>query len=350
MATTAFTKLEDPPYGYQELGPHIAIINNDEFTTVAAGWHEYKYSATTNQWTKLSNRVDVALGCTSGKRTNTIYTFNSESIIQKHSLKNKTLVLLAEYHPINQLNFDRIAKILLIEDQLHLIGVDEGGTGNGGWYYAVMDNSAERVIKGPLPIRHTKHIIHFLSKAVFLQSKRSIIAYGMAQNGISMICEYSLASNEWIVRETSSLRPHFHGGPAIVVTSDERYIISCGEYEGFYHAPYHNSIVIYDVKKDTFTESDIKFPGSGDVGNAVLMANPKRDELLTFGFVKQCFRDPLFKNMQNLPKYLIQMMAKWFCFETLHLFWNRPRFDADSEQDRSIHWKIDVDDILKVLP
>lgn len=346
MTDSAFTKLKDPPYGYQEYGPNIAVLNDDEFTTVDADWNEYKYCTTTNQWTKLANYVD-AMGCTSDRKTNTLYTFNAQNIIQKYKVENGALILLEECRPGNQLHFEHIASIFLIEDQLHLLGHR-----SGLWYHAVMDNSAKTVIKGPLPIRHTKHDINFLSKAVFLQSKRSIIAYGLhARYGISMICEYSLGSNEWIVRETNSLlkKPYFSGGPAVVATSDDRYIISCGQFEVI-SAEYHHSIMIYDVKNGTFTESDIKGPSSGDVGNAVIMANRKRDEVLAFGFVKRCFQEPSFKNMQNLPHDLIQMAAKWFCFETFHLFWNRPRLlGFDWEHYRSVHWKIDVDDILKVL-
>lgn len=345
MATSACGTLTDPPYGFLEYGPLSVAISGNEFLTVTHRDKVYKYSTSNNQWCQMGTlrfRVGTDAKCAYDEENNALYvnyagdSYNHISV-QKCSFKKKNLCPSDEFILRNSFELNRINTMIIVEDHLHLVGYR-----NGDFHHIVIDKSTKNVIKEPLTIRHDTQSLGILSEIIFLPSKRRLIAYGLGFNGATMICEHSLEANEWIVRET--LKRWFVGSPAMVATVDERYIISFGESE-FMGTDWHRIIMIYDVQNDTFTESHLKLPKSGDVGSAVLLADPKRDELLIFGFVNQSFLHPSFKSVQILPRYLIQMMTKWLSFETVHLFWNRPDFGVN----RSVHWTINIDDILRAV-
>ena len=60
---------------------------------------------------------------------------------------------------------------------------------------------------------------------------------------------------------------------------------------------------------------------------------------MTFGFVHGCYKMLKFKDLQIIPFYLIQFIAKWIRYEKIHLIW------MCSEANK--HWTIDVDDIIQ---
>ena len=73
----------------------------------------------------------------------------------------------------------------------------------------------------------------------------------------------------------------------------------------------------------------------------IILRDDKRDELLVFGFINQCFRNKEMINVQILPVYLIKLIRGWVCIEMVHLIaWTK---DWDRKY---LHWKINVDDIL----
>ena len=62
--------------------------------------------------------------------------------------------------------------------------------------------------------------------------------------------------------------------------------------------------------------------------------NQGNEGLLTFGYVRRCYNNKMFKNMQNLPFDLIKFVGKWICYETMHLIGKKG------------HWTIDMDKII----
>ena len=75
---------------------------------------------------------------------------------------------------------------------------------------------------------------------------------------------------------------------------------------------------------------------------AILTRNKEFDDLLTFGYVHECYKMEKFKDMQVIPFYLIRFIGKWICCETIHLF----TLHGDKDMTRK-HWTIDVDKIMQ---
>ena len=59
--------------------------------------------------------------------------------------------------------------------------------------------------------------------------------------------------------------------------------------------------------------------------------NEHHDKLLVFGYINKLWKLPKYANIQTLPYYLINLIAKWVCFEDIHLM------AVDSQ-----HWKINI--------
>eukprot|EP01084_Bolivina_argentea_P177395 306772_1 len=121
---------------------------------------------------------------------------------------------------------------------------------------------------------------------------------------------------------------------------DEYIIILGGSYD--YNASitmdnkYSDNIFIYDIKFNTFRKSKVKLPKSDlDRCNAVITNNKCNDELLTFGFIRICYKSNTFIKLQYLPVYLIQLIGKWVCYQNIHII-----------ADNGEHWKINVDCII----
>lgn len=70
-------------------------------------------------------------------------------------------------------------------------------------------------------------------------------------------------------------------------------------------------------------------------GAVITWNDPCRNEIITFGFVKRAYKEPQFQELQMLPRYLIQMISKWFCNEKVTLVERNGDFE-----------RIDVDEIL----
>ena len=77
--------------------------------------------------------------------------------------------------------------------------------------------------------------------------------------------------------------------------------------------------------------------------HAIMMDNPDRDNLLVFGYIRDCFKKEEFKHIQQFPDYLIRLIGTWICNEWIHLI------RLDGEEERGMHWKIRLDDILESI-
>ena len=77
-----------------------------------------------------------------------------------------------------------------------------------------------------------------------------------------------------------------------------------------------------------------------------MLRDEEGDELLTFGFVRKAFKSPMFRNVQEMPHYLIQLIGKWIHNEYLHLIGHA---HSQEDEDEDNHLRINIDDILKLL-
>ena len=127
---------------------------------------------------------------------------------------------------------------------------------------------------------------------------------------------------------------------ASVTVKNEKYIIFFGKNGGN-----SNDIMIWDRNQQKLLQSKIKCPMSGRF-NATLVYDDNRDELLTFGFINECFRSSAFEDIRKLPHYLIQLIRRRISIEYVHLLFHRHRAGAGVKCPENNHWKINVDHLL----
>ena len=86
-------------------------------------------------------------------------------------------------------------------------------------------------------------------------------------------------------------------------------------------------------------KSRISCPAKGWM-DAIVTNDIDGDNVLTYAYVNDCYKLNNFGDMQILPYYLIEMIARWVSRQYIHLL---------TEGDDRGHWKIDVDDILQSI-
>ena len=217
---------------------------------------------------------------------------------------------------------------ILIGDEIHLFD-----SLNGEWQHFVVDKSSGNTVQEPTEIPPEMNRFY---KAMFIKSTNSIVLVmrNTKDNEYRpMTFEYSMETKQWTNWDwgpSSSIN-----GGAMVVTMDERYILSFGgdgTSEGGYIS---DSIIIYDLKKRQCVESGLKCPNK-TYYVAVMMADQQHGKLSAFGFVKSLFKAPEFRNVQILPDDLIHLIGKWCSTEYVHLI-------GYNEE----HYRVNVDDILE---
>ena len=76
----------------------------------------------------------------------------------------------------------------------------------------------------------------------------------------------------------------------------------------------HNFMHVYNIRKHTLIKSDIlllpQIQMVQDINPSIITSNDDHDNLLTFGFVKKCYKKKEFKDIQTMPVYLIKFNFK----------------------------------------
>ena len=117
-----------------------------------------------------------------------------------------------------------------------------------------------------------------------------------------------------------------------IATRDEKCIIFFESTNGE-----SNEIMIFNRNQQKLLQCKIKCPMTASF-NATLIYGDHRDEVLTFGFIKGCFRSSQFKNMRKLPHYLIKLIGKWMEIAYVHLichYPNRLRIAANKIENKN---------------
>ena len=97
---------------------------------------------------------------------------------------------------------------------------------------------------------------------------------------------------------------------------------------------YTDDIYVYNVKHIEFRKCSIKCPEKG-VFDAFIN-DIDGDNVLTFGYINNCFKCNNFFNVRPLPYYLIKLIAKKVCIQYVHLI------NVKSGK----HWKMDLNQIM----
>lgn len=120
-------------------------------------------------------------------------------------------------------------------------------------------------------------------------------------------------------------------------TRDERYVILFG---GIHENDFDDNvddIHIYDMKDQTLRASKLKCPFKGDC-RAVISGTSDEEEMITNGFIKNCYKQKEFIDVMLLPHYLIKLIARRYQNERVYLL---------KHGHRRCHFTIKVDDILQ---
>ena len=128
--------------------------------------------------------------------------------------------------------------------------------------------------------------------------------------------------------------------PAVVATTNEQYLILLGGFE-FHHETYKavKSIFVLNVRTKKLMKSSIKLPVTNlEYGH--VFADEVKDLSLVFAYINNLWKCEEFSDISALPIYLIKLIAKWICFEKVHL-------TTSKKQDR--YWEIDIDQILQSI-
>merc|ERR1712113_758694 len=73
---------------------------------------------------------------------------------------------------------------------------------------------------------------------------------------------------------------------------------------------------------------------------AVMLGNDhSRDQVLAFGFIRGSWKEKGFEQLQDMPCYLMEMIGKWYCNETIYFM------DIDRNINLEKH-QIKVDQII----
>eukprot|EP01084_Bolivina_argentea_P015570 29176_1 len=180
---------------------------------------------------------------------------------------------------------------------------------------------------------------------IYMKSKKSILAFGgngpFPRNPITNIIPFGIHRSiyQWTDSQWTELNiktPTALCGCGLVATTNERYIIILGGTDAILGSNYADAIFIYDTRNNVFVKSKIKCPEEAEY-NAILMNDSKRNEMITFGFVRDCYKAETFVGVRSLPQYLIKIVCCYFCIEEIYLL----------KRNSGLHWKINVDCILQ---
>lgn len=114
------------------------------------------------------------------------------------------------------------------------------------------------------------------------------------------------------------------GANGCVLTADERFVIV-----------FTQRIQIIDLYRQCLRKTDINCPKRSFETKTVIRNDKYSQDIITFGFIRNCWRDPLFRGKEILPVYLIKIIERYYYYQVIHLFCQK-----------GLHWTISVDHII----
>ena len=162
---------------------------------------------------------------------------------------------------------------------------------------------------------------------IFVKQRKSIMT--VLSDPISVI---EFKDNKWTDLKVENCQDLF-ASKTISTTTGDFIIFVGGWHEEINNYQDHRLIFFYDVKNNKLIKSDIEAPEEEFTG-LTLTRNKDYEDVLTFGFIRKCYKMTNYSDLQALPFYLIKFIGKWVCYETIHLI------------ARERHWTIGVDEII----
>ena len=331
---TLWTELNNspPPGWFATLLP----LNDYEFMCIPVRWSyrknssgEYShgifiYNSIHNKWYKIinysNNFITSTHSSTTDRKNNIMYIANCISKLYKIDLNAKIIKLLA--HP----------GLLLMKDKIHLIGAKRI------YKHLLYDQNVD---KYKLICNFKDNGIMASTSSIYLTSTQTAFttAYNR-DNPMDPVSIMEFKDNKWSDLNIQNCDLLYQS--CILSTLNQDYLLFIGGTTDI-EFKIHDNIFVYHIKNKKLMKSDIKIPYKGCPVGAIT-TNDDRDELLTFGFVRNCYKIfSLSDNVQPLPFYLIKFIQKWVCYENLHLIFVSKKLHGYKP---TTHWMIGVDIII----
>ena len=167
-----------------------------------------------------------------------------------------------------------------------------------------------------------------------VKTRNSMIATGSVGNGTELL-EYSFTNRDWVNYSDLGC---INWGSQLAMTSNERYLLLMGGVDtSTSRYNFTKNILVLDFKTMILRESRVKLP----MRRIKVSVHRDRitENLLTFGYINQLWKFSEYSDMAFLPFYLMKLIEQWIHFEYVHIIGTRA--------NKSRHWKINVDEILK---
>ena len=153
-----------------------------------------------------------------------------------------------------------------------------------------------------------------------------ILVFGI-HRGRNIATEYDVIKNKW--NKSVYFDKCIMGRVATCIVKGEYVLIFCSS----------NDIYIYSMTHKTLRKSQIK--SVMRPYQAITVNEKKKDELVTFGFVRSRWGECGINDHLFPPQYLIHLMGKYHHSEYVHLF------GTGLDDSKVVHHKINAFDIIR---
>lgn len=320
------------------------FVNKEEFIVIP--WNNtkypsdgiYKYNLRLNAWIKILNHPDYF-----EFQPHTIAYDEEKRVIYIQTI-NKTNLFEIDLHKI-RLNESKLCRdcidnvysaMIVLNGELNVIC----GTGSNKHY--IWDNERKKCneIYQFNDHKYSEGLIGH--RLIYLKSKNNVLLFGghfFGSNSPSdSIYRFCVVNKEW--NKLSIKMPQKLHSFGIVTTRYNRYVIILGGYDG---ASLSDDILVFNTQNFKFHRSNIKCPKKANY-YAIITNDIEGDNLLTAAYINNCYKLPMFAHLQHLPFYMVELIAKWVCNQTIYLL-KYGNYGEDDDRSENI-WKIDVDHIF----
>ena len=312
-------------------------INHNEFVIAPSSNSSsgiYKYNKTLNEWETIINYIGgnhYIHGATINKTKKLFYVYDTaEYEILVYNLKENKL-----QNRIKNITFGSYPRLFCHKDEINIIGsAVQHAIVNQETHSltTIFDHFDFNFNQQTSPICLEKHGI------IYVKSQDRYLLFGGCDNCFlcfDTIFEFTVNSTQQKWKKLDVKIPEAVAAFGIVITCDDRFVIILGGHTD--HQRQVDDIYVFDTKSDTFYKSKLKCPLKRRY-HAVITGDLSRDNLLCYGYIRQCYKMNQFKEMllPLPPSEIIQLIIKWVFNEDIHLI-------AWLKGD---HWKISAHEIL----
>ena len=181
---------------------------------------------------------------------------------------------------------------------------------------------------------------------VFLESENKCLFIGgdLSTN----IVIYDITNDDWsIMKGVRSSDLELYGDQSIVITNDDRFVIifnsnesdlSIEDNDGSGGMEYVNEIEIIDLKTKSCTKSSVKLPSSwqDEPSHAFIADDYSKSDIIINGYLRQCWKDKIFINLDQLPLELIRVIIEFHSQDVVHIM----------QRSTGHQWTISLQEIL----